>query len=108
MTRFECWFNKNLREYASDISSGGADAGWPFITYNSDGAKVYDKFKDDIWQELQSQADEIGFSDTMSFIGSFHRRDMVEDYLNTGELDDRAKTMLVWFMVESMAHRIAG
>jgi hypothetical protein len=105
MKKFSKWFNENLGEYKTDIATHGCDAGFPHITYNSDGAEIYDNFSDEIWIELKEQASEFGFENTMAFIASFNRSDMIEAFLNDGELSNSGKTLLVWFACETLAHR---
>lgn len=42
-------FNKRQLE---EIAEHGADAGWSDLTYYSDTSKLYDKFKDELWEVL--------------------------------------------------------
>ncbi len=102
---FSKWFKKNLGDYAKDISRYGADQGYPHITYYADTNKIYAKFKDEIWLEMENQTREFGAKNTMELIASFGRKDMVENYLNTGKMDDQAKCLLVWFMCDNEAHK---
>lgn len=102
---FKTWFNKNLKDSARDIAAHGADAGYSGIIYYDETTRLYNRFKGDIWEMLKECADSCGYSNTMELIASFNRKDMVEDYLSTGKLDDSAKQLLVWFACEELSHQ---
>ena len=58
---FEAWMKRNLsRSQMRDIASHGADGGWPVLTYYHDTCKLYEKFKDEIWEWLLEDAEEFG------------------------------------------------
>jgi len=103
---FKEWFNENLRESAIDIANNGADVGFPAITYYSDTTKLYEKFRKDSWRMLREQAECLGEENVFTMIGHFQRKDMVEEWLKTGEMDDRAKCLMVWFACEELSREI--
>lgn len=54
---FETWLLKQGEDdvdeaviTASDIATGGADAGWPDLSYYEDTLKLYAEHKEDIWE----------------------------------------------------------
>ena len=102
---FRQWFDENLKEYALEIAENGADAGFPGIIYADECAELFDRFRDEIMDRLKEMMNDIGDAENiMSFVQSFNRSDMAERWFDTGEMDDRTKNLLVWFMVEEIAH----
>jgi len=97
--QFSEWFEENLSDYASDIASHGADAGYPYITYTSDTVELYDQFEDEIYENLRDDAEEFGCSSVDEFVSGFARKDMLND-------PDQRKNLLVWYMCEKLAHQI--
>ena len=102
--KFKDWFNENLGEYKRDIANYGCDAGYPHITYNSDGAELFDQFESEIMEYLRNQTLEFSYKNIMEFVHSFKRKDMALEWFEYNNLDDSTKTLLVWFMCESIAH----
>lgn len=96
MTTFTEWFNDNLSEYAQDIAEHGADYGFPHITYTSDTVEIYDQFEDEIYEALNQDAKEFGYSSVDAFVASFVRKDMLAT-------PEGRKNLLVWYMCEREA-----
>ena len=94
---FKNWFNKYLKEYKNDIREHGADCGFPYITYISDAVKLYDRFEDEIYSELNEDAEEFGFDSVDAFTASFRRKDMLSD-------PNTRKNLLIWYMCEKYAN----
>lgn len=97
MNTFKQWFDANLSEYRHDIARYGCDAGFPHITYTSDCVEIYDEFEDEILDTLAQDAEEFGYDSPDAFIATFRRNDMLWD-------KNQKKNLLVWYMVEKMAH----
>lgn len=97
---FRAWFKANLKDSASDIARHGADCGYPWLTYNADGARLFDKYQSDIWEMVSDDARDMGVN-VGEFIGSFKRADMLDDI-------DTFKMLLVWYAAEKVANEIAG
>lgn len=96
---FRAWFNANLKDYAADIANHGADAGYPCITYTADCCHIFDHFADEIWSMIAQDADDFGAGSVPSFIASFRRVDMTDDW-NT------FRNLLVWYACEKVAREI--
>jgi hypothetical protein len=96
---FAAWFNANLRDSASDIANHGADCGYPYITYNSDCAIIFDAYADEIWTMAVETADDMGAGNVCQMIGGFKRSDMLEDFTTF-------KTLMVWFACEELSRSI--
>ena len=97
---FRDWFNANLKDEARDIARGGADAGWPGITYTSDTVRLFDKFGDEIWDMAVQDADDMGCKNVADMVAGFGRADML------GSLD-QFKNLMVWYACEKLAREIA-
>jgi hypothetical protein len=93
---FSQWFTENLSEFARDISEYGADGGFPHITYTSDCVKVYDRFESDIYEALNSDAEDMGHNNVEEMIAMFGRSDMLS-------WPEGRKNLLVWYMCEREA-----
>jgi hypothetical protein len=98
---FRAWFKNNLMDYAKDIANHGADAGYPYITYNTEAARLFDKFGDEIWNMATEDAEAMGNKSVMEFIAGFRRKDMAEDLLTF-------KVLMVWYAAEKVAYELAG
>jgi hypothetical protein len=94
---FRIWFQNNLKDYAEDIAAHGADSGFPYITYPSDTAQLFDKYGAEIWQMAVEEADGLGYKNVTAMITYFSRSDMVDDLY-------RFQTLMVWFACETIAN----
>lgn len=95
---FRAWFMANLKGSAADIANHGADCGFPGLIYNSDGAKLFDRFGDELWEMLADEADSLGES-VPAMIANFGRVDMADGL-------DRFKMLIVWFAAERIAREL--
>jgi hypothetical protein len=98
---FKNWFKANLKEYAEDIASHGADAGYPYITYTVDTVKIFDKFADRIWEMAVEDAETLGYPNVAAMIAEFGRSDMLSSI-------DSFKNLMVWFACEKLAHQLTN
>ena len=96
---FREWFENNLSDYAEDIASNGADAGYPYITYTSDCVELYEQFSEEIWEALRYDAECLGYDNPMALVATFGRQDMLHD-------EDQFKNLLVWYMAERTAQEL--
>jgi hypothetical protein len=90
------WFKENLAEYAKDIAGHGCSAGFPGITYYTDTCRLYDEYKEDIWQYLQDDCDSFGCEHSLSLIATFNGANQVCD-------DQTFKNLMVWYACERIA-----
>lgn len=93
---FRAWFNKNLKDYKSDIASHGCSGGFPYITYYSDTVALHDKFEAEIWDMLGDDAGDMGMN-VPELIASFNGS---KDVLTMVAF----KNLLVWYACEKLAH----
>jgi hypothetical protein len=98
---FENWFKANLHEYAKDIASHGADAGYPKITYTADTVKIFDKFASEIWEMAVEDAEDMGYKNAAAMIAEFVRGDMLSDF-------DSFKNLMVWYACEKLAQQLTN
>lgn len=96
---FKDWFKANLNEYAEDIASHGADAGFPKISYTTDTVKIFDKFADEIWEMAVEDAEDIGYKNVAAMIAEFGRSDMLDDF-------NSFKNLMVWYGCEKLANQL--
>lgn len=96
---FRAWFKANLRDYARDIASHGADAGYPWITYTSDTVAIFDKFGPEIWDMAVEDASDLGCKNVADMIAGFGRADMLEGF-------DQFKNLMVWYACEKIAREL--
>lgn len=93
---FRDWFKENLNDYALDIASHGADAGYPSITYTSDCVEIYQQFESEIWEMLCEDAEDMGLDSPVHLIAQFNRIDMTAT-------PEQFKNLLVWYACERTA-----
>lgn len=96
---FTNWFKANLRQYAQDIASHGADCGFPYITYTADTVEIFDKFANEIWEMAVEDAEDLGYKNVTAMIAEFNRSDMLSDF-------DSFKNLMVWYACEKLAHQL--
>lgn len=80
------------------IANHGADGGYPFLTYNVDISRVYDKYEDEIWDALVEDSEDFGHDNVPEFMATFRRSDIMSDM----DLRNRA----VWYMAERTAREV--
>lgn len=85
-----------------DVANAGADAGFSGFIYYSETTELYDKYRAEIWQMLASSASDFGVT-IFELIGGFNRKDMIQDYFETGIEDDSFKQLMVWYALEETA-----
>lgn len=84
-----------------DLARGGADAGWPGITYYRDTVAMYEAHAEEIWQALADDADDMGAAHPLALIATFGGAANVNDQTQLANL-------LTWYMAERVAREIAG
>ena len=100
-TTFEDWFKDNMIEYAKDIASHGADAGYPHITYTAHTVEIFDKFASEIWEMAVEDAEAMGYKNVAEMVAEFGRSDMLENLNNT-------KSLMVWYGCEKIARQLVN
>ena len=93
---FEAWMKRNLSKgQLKDLAAHGADAGWPGLTYYKDTCKLYEKYKDEIWEWLLEDAEECGQSVFEMIAGFGGAKDV-------GSCD-QFENLMVWYAAERVA-----
>jgi hypothetical protein len=96
---FESWMQSNFsKTELRDIAQYGADAGWTHLTYYTDTCKIYEKFKEEIWEALLEDADDFG-QNVFEMIGGFGGASSV------GSVES-FENLLTWYMAERTARRL--
>jgi len=96
---FQQWMNANLKDYYKDIAGHGCSAGFPGLTYYTDTAKLYEKFKDEIFSMLADDAEDQGVT-IPELIASFNG---AKDVWDSGTFEN----LLVWYAAERIAYNAA-
>lgn len=96
---FEAWMKRNLsRGQMRDLAAHGADAGWPGLTYYKDTCKLYEKYKDEIWEWLLEDAESFG-QGVFEMIGLFGSAKDVGSC-------DQFENLMVWYAAERVAREL--
>jgi hypothetical protein len=79
-----------------DVCRGGADAGFPGFTYNTDAIRFYNRHETEIYDMLRDTAEQMGSKNVEELISGFVRADMADD-------PETRKVLLAWFAFEEIA-----
>lgn len=82
-----------------DIAEHGADCGGHCLTYYSDTVKIYEKFKEEIFEAITSDTEDFGHKNIYQFLGSFTVDYMPWDYTTFAN-------QLTWYMAEKTAREL--
>jgi hypothetical protein len=80
-----------------DAGTGGADMGFGGFTYTSEAAEFTEANSNLIDELLQYDAEEFGYEDVASFVGTFNRSDMTDTL-------EGYKCLLAWYALETAGH----
>lgn len=101
---FETWLLKQGEDdvdeaviTASDIATGGADAGWPDLSYYEDTLKLYAEHKEAIWDIVADYVEDEG----ITVLGLLQNKWEI----NTA---DELENNMVWVAVEILASVAVG
>jgi hypothetical protein len=98
---FRDWMKANFdKQTLRDLAEYGVQGGFPGLTYYSDTTKLYEKFKDEIWESLIDEAEEYGYKNVYEFIATFNGADV-------GNCTQH-ENLLVWYMAEKVARELTG
>ncbi len=97
---FKNWLKANFtRSELNSIADYGANTGWYGLTYYSQTTKLYEKFKDEIWEHIIEESEADGYSNPFAYLAEFESAKSIEDEITM-------KNWLVWYMAESIAYRL--
>jgi hypothetical protein len=96
---FKQWMKVNLKDYLEDIVNHGCSGGFPYLTYYSDTVKLYEHFKEEIWESLCNDAEEYGSENVYEFIAGFNKDFQPSDYTTMCN-------QLVWYIAEKSASEL--
>jgi hypothetical protein len=93
---FKAWMLANLDEsQIRDIAQHGADSGWPGLTYYTDTCKLYNRFKEEIWEMLLEDAENLG-QNVFEVIASFGGAKSVGSA-------EQFENLMTWYAAERIA-----
>jgi hypothetical protein len=97
---FKDWL---LQEYThnelADLCNQGAKNGFHGLIYYSETTALYNRYHEEIWDYLNMDRDDLGFSSCCELIASFTAASSVGS-------DTQFKNMLVWYSAEKIAFDI--
>jgi hypothetical protein len=96
----ETW-GEDADETFRDLARGGADAGFPGLTYYRDTVALYEAHAEEIWEALAEDADSLGEPHPLALIATFGGAAHVGS-------SDQLANLLTWYMAERIAHRLEG
>ena len=97
---FKKWTRANFTDWElKDMVNHGVDGGFYGLTYYTDTVKLYERFKDEIFERVVNMTDEMGYDNIYELLGSFNKDHMPSDY-------DQFANQLTWFMAEETARDI--
>ena len=98
---FTAWMQANhCKSSLSNIARYGADQGWSGLIYYDDTCKLYAKFKDEIWDMLAIDAEDLG-SNPLEFMLSFNRANEIVTHTHF-------ESLLTWYAAERIAQTLVG
>ena len=94
---FAAWIIEHLdREDLKGLATYGAVSGFPYLTYYSDTVRLYEHFKEEIWEMLLNDTEEFGFKNPYELLASFSGAKDVGGYIQHANL-------LTWYAAERYA-----
>jgi hypothetical protein len=75
----------------------GADCGWAGFTWTVDCAMFAQRNRLLVWELLSDEAEEMGAINTLAYLASFARAEIVNDA-------DGLETLLAWWALETCGH----
>jgi len=96
---FKKWFFANFDwQDRQELSRNGANTGWPGLSFHRDTCKLYDKFKEEIWEMLLEDTESFGCKNVFELMSSFSTAKDVTDCT-------QFENGMVWYAAERLAHQ---
>ena len=94
---FIAWIQANFSHTElRDIARYGADTGWTGLTWYSDTAKLYNRFKAELWEMLAEDAEASGYS-PLAFLANLSRS--ADDIATACHFEN----LMTWYAAERTA-----
>ena len=98
---FKAWMQANFdASQLEDIASHGANAGWAGLTYYTDTCKLYNHFKDEVWEMLLEDAEGMGENVFQMMAGFGGAKDV-------GSCQ-QFENLMTWYAAERVAREVTG
>lgn len=99
---FRSWMkNKFSKGKLREMLQYGVDSGYSGLISYHETSKMYDKYEDEIWDQLYNDSQDFGHSNIMEFISTWRSADQMEN-------DTTFKNYVVWYMAERVADELVG
>ena len=97
---FEAWMRANFEKSTlTDMIQYGCQGGFPMLTYYTDTCKLYNSFKEEIWEAVVQDAEEYGNNNPFEYMATWGGAKNVGDA-------DQFENLMTWYMAERTAHQI--
>ena len=97
---FKDWMIKEFEEQElKDMVTHGVDGGFHGLIYYSETVKLFEEYRDDIFEKLSDTTEEMGCNNIYELLAGFNKNHMPWNYLQFAN-------QLVWFMAEETAKEI--
>jgi hypothetical protein len=97
----EWMLNQFEPEELRDIVNNGVDSGFSGLIYYNDTVHLFETFKDEIFDAIVDDADDMGYSNIYEFLATFNKAHMPENYRMFAN-------QLIWYMAEKIAREETG
>ena len=98
---FDAWMGAHFwPEELRGMAEHGADTGWPGLTYYTDTAHLYERFKGEIWEHICQEAEDQGYANPFAFMAEWGgAKNVGSDY--------QMENLVVWYAAERYAREHA-
>ena len=94
---FRDWMKENFEEQELyDMASHGVEGGFSGLIYYSDTVKLFEEHKDEIFNQLAEDTENMGYKSIYELLATFNKDHMPWNY-------DQFANQLVWYMAETVA-----
>lgn len=97
---FREWLVETLgADQIEELAEHGADAGWSGLSFTSDLVALYHRYRHEIREALNEDAEALGYDSPEAFVATFQRSDIL--WTEQGRM-----SLLVWYLAERTAREI--
>ena len=99
-TDFKDWMRESFsKDELGDMVNHGVDGGFHDLTYYSDTVRIFEEFKEEIFDALVEDAESGGYRNIYDLLKDFNQSHMPGGY-------DQFANQLTWYMAERTAREL--
>jgi hypothetical protein len=91
---------QEIEDIKSISENGCVNGACNDLIYYEDTVKFYDDHKDEIWELLENETEQLGYKTVFEFMGTW------SDYAENINSDTSFKNLLAWWSVENVCYQI--